>query len=50
MSLNCILQPNTLMQIAFRFKMGIHKWYLGTGGVGYLCYYLTALAMYEDMF
>ena len=26
------------MQIPFRFKIGIHKWYLGqTGGMGYLC-------------
>ena len=34
-----MLQPNTWMQIPFRFKIGIHKWYLGqTGmGVGYLC-------------
>ena len=32
-----MLQPNTLLQIAFRFKIGIHKLYLGTGEVGYLC-------------
>ena len=33
-----MLQPITWMQIPFRFKIGIHKWYLGqTGGVGYFC-------------
>ena len=38
MSLKCILQPNTWMKIPFRFKIGIHKWYLGQKeGVGYLC-------------
>ena len=33
-----MLQPNTWMQIPFRFNIGIYKWYLGqTRGVGYLC-------------
>ena len=33
-----MLQPNTGIQIPFRFKIGIHKWYLGQmRGIGYLC-------------
>ena len=33
-----MLHPNTWIQIPVRFKIGIHKLYLGqTGGVGYLC-------------
>ena len=33
-----MLQPNTWMQLLFRFKIDFHKWYLGpTGGGGYLC-------------
>ena len=30
-----MLQPNTWMQMPFRFKFGTHKWYLGqTGELG----------------
>ena len=33
-----MLQPNTWMQIPFRFQIGILNWYSGqTGGVEYLC-------------
>ena len=33
-----MLQPNTWTQISFRFKIGIHKWYLGLArGIGNLC-------------
>ena len=37
MSLKCMLQPNILMQMPFRFQGRHSEWYLGeTGGVGYL--------------
>ena len=45
MPLKCMLQPNTWMQIPFRFKIGIHKWYLGqTWGEGYLCMLVFSFA------